>query len=71
MADLFLGSIIIMLRWFSQKGEVRLGSERREKGWERKVARETNCASDYGTVQCELGLKNVTCTILTVGEVAG
>ena len=31
MADLFLGSIIIMLRWFSQKGEVGLGRERREK----------------------------------------
>ena len=49
MADLFLGSIIIMLRWFSQKGEVRLGRERREKGWERKAARATNCAGDYGT----------------------
>ena len=31
-----------------------LGRERREKGWERKVARATNCAGDYGAMQAAL-----------------
>ena len=52
------------------KGEVGLGRERREKGWKRKLGQLiVPVLVIMVQLLCEVGLKNVTCTILTVGDV--